>query len=290
VESEVERFASLCSDPESALEKVNSSGMRLYQMLLAPLESLLEPNRVLVIEGDGILNRIPWAALSISNQVYLGDRYTLMNSPGLFYAVPRPSLAARANHALVVYPGAVTLEGHHYEPLPNAQDEVNYITNLLPHAVSLEGKTATVERVLSEMNKASVFHFAGHADIRAAGGELLLRDGPLSASRLHTNTLSKGALVVLSACSTGVTGGDASRDPNGLVRAFLSAGASQVIATQWDVDSRASFTFSKNFYASLSHSQDVATAVSVAGRAIRSDPKTQHPYYWGAFELVKVGK
>jgi len=82
-----------------------------------------------------------------------------------------------------------------------------------------------------------------------------------------------------------VAAGDTSRDPSGLVRAFLRAGASQVIATRWDVDSRASFEFSKNFYDRLLRSEDVTRAVNEARTAIRSDPARKHPFYWGAFEL-----
>ncbi len=287
LEPEIERFATLCSDPDSSFEKVYSSGFRLYQMLIAPIEPFLEPGRVLVIEGEGILNRVPWAALSISNseRLYLSDRYTVVNSPGLFYTAVRPSTRLRLDRAVVAYPGAVTVEGRHYEPLPNAEDEVNYIAKLLPRAVPLKEKDATVDRVLSEIRQASLFHFAGHAETGRTGGELLMRDGALSASKLRNSTLSKSPLVVLSACSTGVTAGDPSRDPNGLVRAFLAAGASQVVATQWDVDSQASFTFSRNFYTFLRKSPDVALAVSDARKTIRSDPKTQHPFYWGAFEL-----
>jgi CHAT domain-containing protein len=286
LEPEIERFANLCSDPDSSFEKVYSSGFRLYQMLIAPIEPFLEPGRVLVIEGEGILNRVPWAALSISNseRLYLSDRYTVVNSPGLFYTAPRPSTRLRLERAVVAYPGAVTVEGRHYEPLPNAEDEVNYIGKLLPRVVPLKEKDATVDRVLSEIRQASLFHFAGHAETGRMGGELLMRDGALSASKLRNSTLSKSPVVVLSACSTGVTAGDPSRDPNGLVRAFLAAGASQVVATQWDVDSQASFTFSKNFYTSLLKSPDVALAVSNARKAIRSAPNKQHPFYWGAFE------
>lgn len=286
LEPEVERFSVLCSDPDSSLQKVNSLGFRLYKMLIDPIEPLLEPGRVLIIEGEGILNRMPWAALSISDskQLYLTDRYTIVNSPGLFYSAPSRT-RARLERAVIVYPGAVSVEGRHYEPLPNAEDEVNYIRRLLPYAVPLEAETATTAQVLSEIRHSSLFHFAGHALTQATGGELLLRDGPLSAAKLRNTTLSRSPLVVLSACSTGVTAGDPARDPNGLVRAFLAAGASQVVATQWDVDSQASFTFSKNFYASLRKSPDVAIAISDARKAIRSNPATQHPFYWGAFEV-----
>jgi CHAT domain-containing protein len=289
LEREIERFSTLCSDPHSSLEKVNSLGFRLHKMLIDPIEPLLEPGRVLIIEGEGILNRMPWAALSISDskQIYLGDRYTIVNSPGLFYSAPSRARAP-LDRTVVVYPGAVTVEGRHYEPLPNAEDEVNYIGKLLPHTVLLDERNTTVDRVLSEIRQASLFHFAGHAETGMTGGELLLRDGELSASRLRNITLSKSPLVVLSACSTGVTAGDPSRDPNGLVRAFLAAGASQVIATQWDVDSQASFTFSKKFYSSLRKSTDVASAVSEAQRAIRLNPAMQHPFYWGAFEVFRA--
>ena len=193
---------------------------------------------------------------------------------------------------LVVYPGAAEFEGTAYPPLPLAQDEADYIAQLQPGSVYLREEKVTAENLSHWLPHLSSFHFAGHAVSREHGGELLLsgRDQVLSSSSIRRLDLSGTQFVVLSACSTAEADLDIVRSPNGLVQAFLSAGAREVVASRWDVDSQASFTFSKNFYAALTKSQDVATAVRAARHNIRSDPKTQHPFYWGAFDVFEASE
>lgn len=288
----VRHFIALCSDQNTPIEKVNSSGLRLYNLLLKPVESMLAPERLLLIEGDGILNRIPWSAISTTNQEYLADRFVVVNSSGIFYAAQTGiDHTTYFDKAVVVYPGGVSIHGHTYPPLPQAEKETKAVAGMLPNALPLQGSEATTARFLHELNRASIVHFAGHAQTRASGGELLFHDGPLSTATLEHVQLNH-SLIVLSACSTGIAESeDSSRDPNGLVRAFLAAGAREVIATQWDADSGASYAFSKAFYVELMKSKNVVHSVAQAQRAMRlnpSDPRMKHPFYWGAFSLYKT--
>lgn len=246
----------------------------------------LAPDRRLVIEADSFLSRIPWPALVTENGKYLDEEYMTVSTPGLFFTAAGQNPKQRVANKLVAYPGAAKFEGRAYPPLPHAQEEAEYVAKLQPGSVYLRESEVTPDELSRQLPRASSFHFAGHAASREHGGELLLsgKDQALSASAVRRLDLRGMDLVVLSACSTAEADLDVARSPNGLVQAFLSAGAKEVVASRWDVDSGAAFTFFKSFYAARSRSSDAA-ARKAASRAVRSEPQTQHPYYWAAFEL-----
>jgi CHAT domain-containing protein len=150
----------------------------------------------------------------------------------------------------------------------------------------------TADELSRRLPRASSFHFAGHGVSREHGGELLLsgKDQVLSASTIRHLDLSGMDLVALSACSTAEADLDIARSPNGLVQAFLSAGVRHVVASTWDVDSAASFTFTKSFYPAMLHTGDPARAASDARRSMRSNPQTMHPFYWSPFEVFGMSQ
>jgi CHAT domain-containing protein len=287
LQQETEVFLRLCSDPTNSLAKVNEVGSRLYNRLLQPVQKDLTTNRTLIIEADGFLSRVPWPALVAGNGKYLDEEHMTVSTPGLFFGSDEHGHKKSAEGGLVAYPGAAEFEGRTYPPLLHAEEEADYVAHLQPGSSYLHDNEVTADELSRRLPHASSFHFAGHGVSREHGGELLLsgKDQVLSASAVRRMDLRSMDLVVLSACSTAEADLDVARSPNGLVQAFLSAGAKEVVASRWDVDSGAAFTFVKNFYAGRSHSRDDAAAREAAGRAVRSDPQTQHPYYWAAFEL-----
>lgn len=289
---ESEIFLRLCSDPTSSLEKVNQEGSRLYNRLLQPVQQELMPNRALIIEADGFLSRVPWAALVAENGKYLDEDYMTVSTPGLFFTAPERGHKKQVEGKLVVYPGAAEFEGRAYPPLPHAEEEADYVAHLQPRSSYLREDQVTADELSRRLPRASSFHFAGHGVSREHGGELLLsgKDQVLSASAVRRMDLSGMDLVVLSACSTAEADLDIARSPNGLVQAFLSAGARQVVASRWDVNSQASFTFTNSFYPALLRTGDPATAASEARRNMRSKPQTMHPFYWSAFDVFGMSR
>jgi CHAT domain-containing protein len=98
-------------------------------------------------------------------------------------------------------------------------------------------------------------------------------------------------LVVLSACQTGLGSGALGDVPAGddwvsLTRAFLHAGAANVVATLWPVDDWATAALMEEFYRAYLPRSDPARAIAAAQRALLAAPATSHPFYWAGFVAV----
>lgn len=284
-------FYELCSDPHSSPAKVKEAGRRLYKVMVQPLASHLDSKRILFIEGDGFLSALPWTALSSPDGRYLGDSFMIASTPGLFR---RQSVGSASLHpkTLFVAPGSVRFEGATYPNLAGAFEEITTISRWYPHYIELTGSNATKSAVLKLLPKVDIFHFAGHAITRDNGGELLVRAGKsgelISSRELENLHLLHGTLVVLSACSTAKAPQDFTRDPQGLVYAFLKAGASYVIASKWDVDSASTRNFMAHFYAGLNSGLHPYEALKNAQDYMQSTTRFSHPSLWSSFGIFAV--
>ena len=89
-----------------------------------------------------------------------------------------------------------------------------------------------------------------------------------------------GSLVVLSACETGRGKLAAGDELIGLTRAFMYAGAPQLLATLWQVDDKASSLLMDEFYRELA-TRPPADALRLAQTKVRTT--YPHPFYWAAF-------
>ncbi|MCH9647742.1 MAG: CHAT domain-containing protein [Deltaproteobacteria bacterium] len=94
------------------------------------------------------------------------------------------------------------------------------------------------------------------------------------------------SLVVLSACRSALGRDVLGEGPLGLTRAFLRAGARRVIASQWDVDDRATAELMTAFYRSyLLEDLTAAEALRQAQLEVSRHPATAAPYFWAGFHL-----
>ena len=73
----------------------------------------------------------------------------------------------------------------------------------------------------------------------------------------------------------------------GLSRAFLAAGARNVVGSLWAVEDRSTAQFMDRFYAA-GGATDPAAALASAQRALSAAPGRSHPYYWAGF--VAIGR
>ena len=125
-------------------------------------------------------------------------------------------------------------------------------------------------------------------------------DGLLSFKEIFDLKLDAD-VVILSACDTAgsasigasreagiATGGNYALD--GLVRAFVGAGARSVVASHWPVPDE--FDATKRLISGLlgaKPGEPLAQALGEAQRGLMDDPRTSHPFYWAAFIILGDG-
>ena len=116
-------------------------------------------------------------------------------------------------------------------------------------------------------------------------------DGLLDTSEILDLKLDAD-LVVLSACDTGGSGGDATTTGmqgggealGGLTRAVIYAGGRALIVSHWSVDSVATVRLMTGMFSAPSSSKGEAMAYAQA--ALQQSAEFGHPYYWAPFTIV----
>ncbi len=285
VQAKANRFRRICSDPNSAVPDLKQNARALYDLLVAPIEQHLSADRTLVIELDDGLSGLPIEALIDSQNRYFGDRGPIVSSLGIYYqydGVGSPVITADARVLVAAIATSAAMDSS-LVPLPDAVSEGEMVARNFNGAELLAGNKATIEAVLSQLPAVSVFHFAGHAISSPRQSGLLLSDALLSASVLEKTSLAGMRLAVLSACDTQDGSTESVGNADSLVRIFLHAGASRVVASRWSVDSGATRQFMELFYRGLLAGTTVAESMHQAQFGLRSRPGMDHPYYWSAF-------
>lgn len=116
-------------------------------------------------------------------------------------------------------------------------------------------------------------------------------DGLLDTSEILDLKLDAD-LVVLSACDTGGSGGDATTTGmqgggealGGLTRAVIYAGGRSLIVSHWSVDSVATVRLMTGMFSAPSPSK--GEAMLYAQRALQRSEQFGHPYFWAPFTIV----
>lgn len=186
-------------------------------------------------------------------------------------------------------------------PLPGAAEELQAIRKVAGARVtSLEGTQATKQRVLQQLVGAERVHFATHGFANAHWGPprpslldtfeqgfgvALSRanelgvDATLTVADIGRLQLPRLQLAVLSGCETGIGQPDRQLFLSTLHRAFHQAGATQVVATMWQVDDWATQALIERFYAHYfgSHRGDPAAALRSAQLDLRDHPEAFRP-------------
>jgi CHAT domain-containing protein len=280
----VENFASECSRPDSDISNVRADAETLYSWLVGPVRQWLPARGRLIVEPDGILANVPFEALiDPSSSNYLEANYSVTVATTVQATLETPNskgISADTQALIVAAPaGASGFDA----PPPGAFIEARHVAQRFRHPVILAGRDGAVIPVQRELQRAVVFHFAGHATLTRYGAAMILADGTLNTAQTQELAFQfrRMKLAVFSACSTSVAG--ESLESQGLVSAFLHTGARNVIASRWNVDSAATTDFVDLFYDAVLTGHGVAESVQSAAKNFLRTPGREHPYYWAAF-------
>jgi len=252
LERDIRTLASAVGRTELDAESL-AAAKRLYERLIRPIQKDLTAGTDLAIVPDRYLARLPFDALldSATGRFLIDDHASaLQPSASLFLAARCRGRADSAHAGSLLVIGDPAFDSGAYpslQPLPGARAEAREIAALSPGSTLLVGKAATRDSFLRSAFGAAVIHIAAHAilDPRDPTRSLLILSpglngspGSISASEIAGLDLSRTRLVVLSVCRGAVAGDLGRENISGLAAAFLTAGASTVIASLGDISDR----------------------------------------------------
>ena len=146
--------------------------------------------------------------------------------------------------------------------------------------------TTDMGRVYSPMRRSGlIFSGANNAWL----GQALpthVEDGILLAEEIAAMELSNTALVVLSACETGL-GEASSEGMSGLQKAFKRAGVDKLIISLGKVHDWATQQFMTAFYSYLSQGFDIYQSFQLAKATMMESDTFSDPSYWASFILLE---
>lgn len=293
----------------------------LGDSILGGIGDMVRDASCILVAPDQYFNSIPFGVLEMTGASGAGASLCLSKE---VHRVPSATVlrwlrmkpgggreAERSSRIMAVAPGdGVRLKG--------AEKEVEFLQGRFYGVdVSRDGR----EKFISGMKCCDVIHVATHIEINAekawhsgilvdrveppraddeTGDEIVpagtlrgaalefrpdpfLRAGDIAASNIPVK------LVVLSGCESARGQVVAGEGVLGLTAAFLSAGASAVVATLWPVDDAVTTDLMKEFYSGLAEGSSVASALREAQLEIRRQGETSHPFYWAGFVVIGDG-
>lgn len=258
-----------------ALMATARAGLReLSDLLVSPVADLLPPSGSLLVVPHRRLTEVPFHALDDGTGPLVA-RWTISVAPTSTGTTETVDVSR--GHALVL--------GVPDEHAPHVASEVAAVDHHLGAASVHLGDEATADVLLTGAGEADVLHLACHGLYHAGNplfSSLRLADRWVTAAEILQLDL-RGALVVLSACESGRQGGSTA-EPVGLAWAFLAAGASGLVVSQWVVHDDVTAQLMSALYEHLVSGLPAPQALRLAQLATaRQHP---HPFHWAPFTYV----
>jgi CHAT domain-containing protein len=289
-----ELLAAIERDDAAATDR---AAARMYEALIAPIESELAGATTLVVVPDPDLESVPFAALSRRGR-HLVEEMAVSVAPSAssFAHLARLSRngVARPRVFLAGDPAFDRRRVPALPRLPEADREVRAIAEMYPGSEMLTASQASKSRVRSGAAQADVIHIAAHAVLDARDPWLSfvpLAPEPGDAGLLYLHEIARERLphapvVVLAGCRTAsaVRGSGSLRS---LSVAFVAAGSRAVIGSLWDVDDATTRELSVGFHRALRAGRSPAAALREVQLSMlrSSDPALRAARAWSGFQV-----
>jgi CHAT domain-containing protein len=307
----VERLVTSYLGAVKAKRSAVAEAKALYAAILGPLRLPLTIAAVTVVR-DGPLFLVPIDALIRPNGRYVVERVTVQNAPsgssiylerqdGRRREQSRRSLLAVGGVPYAsagLTKGAITRGGTSgtLSNLPASEEELRVAVQGLVAKLKLllTGRQATEAAFKkADFSNFRFIHLAVHgiADMSFPERAALVmlsdpasgEDGYLQAAEIIMLHLA-GQTVVLSACDTAVGPLQGQEGIANIARAFLIAGAREVVSSVWPVDDTASLFLMRSMYQHIAAGMPAPAALAAAKRdMIRKFGRHAAPYLWAGF-------
>ncbi len=283
---------------------INQYLIEIYRKVFSAIEPRLGCEKLIIIP-HGSLHYVPFHAL-LNQRGYLIERFEISYAPSAtvlrLCRARQPALNADGKSASSNFKSqSLTRASTSQNPkskmqlvalgiadddTPSIASEILALRKIFPGAVTLMGQEATRDNLLRFASSADFLHLASHGYFRRDNpmfSFLQLADSPLNFYSLLDLKL-EARMVTLSACHTGMNMVFPGDELHGLMRGFLYAGASTLVASLWAANDNSTAEFMQQMYGQISRGATKRAAIRAAQLAIKE--RYGHPYYWAPFVLM----
>ncbi|MEM9895981.1 MAG: CHAT domain-containing tetratricopeptide repeat protein [Bacteroidota bacterium] len=296
-----------------------------YKIFWKPIDDLIGNVNFVRMAPDGIFYKMNPNSLKIAGSKFLIDKYYVSYLTSCQDLFKDDIEIFREKAFLFGNPDFLSgTSGLELERLPGAEEEISVVKSALEDSnwsvASFNGIDASELRIRSAYNP-TVLHIATHgffsdelsfiaakspmqsplfkSGIYLSGASktyemysngvrtISSNDGILTAYEAINLDLKRTKLVVLSACESGLGSVKNGEGVYGLQRAFMVAGAQNIISTLAKVDDQATSELMISFYNKFVETNEVDTSIRYAQLALKE--KYKNPGIWGAFILTGRG-
>jgi CHAT domain-containing protein len=272
---------------------------RLHDALLGPAAPVLADVEDLVVVADGVLSRLAFAALRARDTGRrLVETHTIAMAPSsnlFLWASSLPDRGIGPRRAVVVGDPAFGRDDtSSLRRLPGAGREARAIGALYDDPAVLVGAQATKARFLSALPSAEVLHVGTHTVLNEeypGRSELLFADDVEGSARLTLDELLQArgrvpAVAVLAACGTARGTAYRMEGVVSLARAFMEAGARQVVATLWDVGDVSAERLFVALHERLAAGVSAPQGLADVQRELIARTGSRDPRHWAPYVVV----
>jgi CHAT domain-containing protein len=300
IETAVQHYRRDLTGPEDSSDTATNDGAVLYNMLVAPAQSLLPrgaASTVFVIP-DGSLNNLNFETLMAPDPKphYWIEDVVISNASSLRLL----QSAQKNNHQaprLLLFGDAVAAVAD-YPALRKAADEMQRIENHFPansQKILARDQATPTAYLASQPEQFSYIHFVAHGTAS--------RSSPLDSAivlskaseeedsfKLYARDIMqhhlRADLVTVSSCYGAGERAFSGEGLVGLSWAFLHAGAHNVIGALWEVSDASTPQLMNDLYANLKKGESPAIALRSAKLSmLHSQSAFRKPFYWAPFQL-----
>jgi CHAT domain-containing protein len=259
----------------------------LFSYLVETIRDDVKDKKNILVVPGGLLWYLPLESLgSKPGAYYLQEKnISYVSSSDISRMISDKGARAGAYKSLTAFGAPSGSE------LPFSRQEVETIGGIFPGSRIFIGDSATKANFLKQAPLSSILHIATHSgldkkDINNSSIKFAGQNGLLRLGEIYGIHLPAASLVVLSSCESALGDDAPGAEFASLGSAFGAAGASSVIASLWKVEDASCAMLFEEFYKNMKSGKSRTESLRLAKLKLISNPKTSHPFYWGAFILL----
>jgi len=180
------------------------------------------------------------------------------------------------------------------DSLKNTTNEIERSSKFFKNKINYINQEFSKEILNRPQYQDSVLHFATHniqVENNIFGDVPALLTGNIANKEYLdifniSNLKLDNSFILLAACNTTQIMKNDLDAFSGLVKSFKLAGAEQVFATRWEIETLSSEKFIVSYLGKIADGIEANAALALTKREFIKDKELNHPIFWGAFTLI----